>query len=487
MYFYDFNNYIYIFMIFNSYDQYENRQNNKVLIIGSGPASISLALKLEKNQISSVIFEAGTFDYNEKLQDTYKGTTSGDYKADITTNRIKQFGGTANVWGQVCRPLDEIDIANWSKKKLNIKEYEAEASKILFANNNYEDEYLDQNFNQNIYRYSKVDFPKFYKNIISNSKFIDLVLNSNFTGFYAQNGLFKKAKFLNVLDKKYFEVNADFFILGCGGIDNSRFLLKSRDIDGLLTRELPIGKFWMGHFKEHTGELLADWGKLKKILNVNQYISSQTATISISKKFLIENKMENASVFIQPNQLSKNKFNEIQKKLLCVAPKYSRKLIELFNKKLLCGSSLEIIWGQKPSNKNKITLSKSKLDVFGTPLVNIHCSAIDSDLITPKLFTLELAKYFIEKDIGRVSIFENVINNKDKISFEGNHHLGGTVMGDFPQVSVVDHNLKVHNTKNLFVVGSSIFAQGGYANPTLSIVQFSLRLGDHIKKEIKNI
>jgi len=33
-----------------------------------------------------------------------------------------------------------------------------------------------------------------------------------------------------------------------------------------------------------------------------------------------------------------------------------------------------------------------------------------------------------------------------------------------------------------FVVGSSVFSQAGHTNPTMSIVQFSLRLGDHINK-----
>ena len=82
---------------------------------------------------------------------------------------------------------------------------------------------------------------------------------------------------------------------------------------------------------------------------------------------------------------------------------------------------------------------------------------------------------------------QNIINKKKNLYLEGNHHIGGTIIGDFSKDSVVDHNLKVHNTKNLFVVGSSIFAKSGYANPTLSIVQFSLRLGDHIKKISKKI
>ena len=57
-------------------------------------------------------------------------------------------------------------------------------------------------------------------------------------------------------------------------------------------------------------------------------------------------------------------------------------------------------------------------------------------------------------------------------------------MGDNKNNSVVDKNLKVHDTNNLYVVGSSIFTTVGYVNPTLSIVQFSLRLSDYIKNKL---
>ena len=42
----------------------------------------------------------------------------------------------------------------------------------------------------------------------------------------------------------------------------------------------------------------------------------------------------------------------------------------------------------------------------------------------------------------------------------------------------------IHDTNNLYVVGSSIFTTVGYVNPTLSIVQFSLRLSDYIKNKL---
>jgi choline dehydrogenase-like flavoprotein len=48
------------------------------------------------------------------------------------------------------------------------------------------------------------------------------------------------------------------------------------------------------------------------------------------------------------------------------------------------------------------------------------------------------------------------------------------------KTGVVDSNLKVFGVKNLWIAGSSVFSTSGHANPTLSIVQFSLRLGNHL-------
>jgi choline dehydrogenase-like flavoprotein len=57
-------------------------------------------------------------------------------------------------------------------------------------------------------------------------------------------------------------------------------------------------------------------------------------------------------------------------------------------------------------------------------------------------------------------------------------------MGDNPNTSVVDKNLKLHNNKNLYVLGSSNFLSGGYANPTYTIIQMSLRLSNEILNKL---
>ncbi|WP_281011197.1 GMC oxidoreductase [Borborobacter arsenicus] len=46
---------------------------------------------------------------------------------------------------------------------------------------------------------------------------------------------------------------------------------------------------------------------------------------------------------------------------------------------------------------------------------------------------------------------------------------------------VVDSNLKVFGTSNLFIAGAAIFRSTGFANPTLTAVALALRLSRAIQ------
>ena len=59
--------------------------------------------------------------------------------------------------------------------------------------------------------------------------------------------------------------------------------------------------------------------------------------------------------------------------------------------------------------------------------------------------------------------------------------MGGTRMAHTVQKGVVDSNCRVFGQSNLYVAGSSVYPSGGAANPTLTIVQLSLRLAEHLR------
>ena len=58
--------------------------------------------------------------------------------------------------------------------------------------------------------------------------------------------------------------------------------------------------------------------------------------------------------------------------------------------------------------------------------------------------------------------------------------MGTTRMSADPKTGVVDADSRVHNYRNLYVAGSSVFPTSGWANPTLTIIALSLRLADHL-------
>jgi hypothetical protein len=62
------------------------------------------------------------------------------------------------------------------------------------------------------------------------------------------------------------------------------------------------------------------------------------------------------------------------------------------------------------------------------------------------------------------------------------HPAGTTRMTADPSAGVVDLNLKVHGTGNLYVAGSSVFPSLGAANPTFTAMALALRTADFIRE-----
>ena len=96
-------------MIFKKFDNI-NLDNFPVVIFGSGPAGITTALELEKKNIKCLLIEAGGEDYSETSQKYYKGKIIGDLIADLSLNRLRQFGGTSGHWGGMSKPREEYNF-----------------------------------------------------------------------------------------------------------------------------------------------------------------------------------------------------------------------------------------------------------------------------------------------------------------------------------------------------------------------------------------
>ncbi|RME51874.1 MAG: GMC oxidoreductase, partial [Deltaproteobacteria bacterium] len=64
------------------------------------------------------------------------------------------------------------------------------------------------------------------------------------------------------------------------------------------------------------------------------------------------------------------------------------------------------------------------------------------------------------------------------------HPLGTCRMGSDPERSVVDGNLEVHGTRNLFVVDGSVFPSSLGVNPQMTIMAFATRTAERIARRL---
>jgi len=141
---------------------------------------------------------------------------------------------------------------------------------------------------------------------------------------------------------------------------------------------------------------------------------------------------------------------------------------------------------QFPNLQSHLSLLDEK-DALGVGKVNVNWELSDSDRHTIKCIGSELAKQFAEMGLGFVKLHDFVYDTTVPLKIQPHaHHMGTTRMAATPEFGVVDRDCKVFGTQNLYVAGSSIFATSGASNPTMPLLQFALRLADHLDEKMKS-
>ena len=174
---------------------------------------------------------------------------------------------------------------------------------------------------------------------------------------------------------------------------------------------------------------------------------------------------------------------------MCIAPRLGISLASLFDKNLVCGARLFAAWEQEPNIANAVKLTR-EISPLGIPSIELNWKKTEFDRKTIKQSVNLFNQWLLDKELGRLQLFNWMIKNEDYPDYDelaGYHHMGGTRMSNSSEFGVVDSNCKVYGSKNLYIAGSSIFTTGGHNNPTLPIVQFTLRLADHLFQTKDNL
>lgn len=463
----------------------------KVCIVGSGPAGITVARKLEQAGIPSVIIEAGSDEWTEESQDAYKGVTVGDPYFDLDMTRLRYLGGSSNHWAGWCRILESYDFepksyiknSGWPIRKADIEPFIPEAREILGLPEFRPDVPFTDNFRWfEVIKSDPVRFGQKYRDQLEQSKLIAVVLNTEVSEL-AGNGQMITAAKLWSRGQAAGQIEARYFVVATGGLENSRLLLWSneRSNGGVIPKAAALGRYWMEHPMYYAGDAL--------ITNQTFELDAEgEAFFMPSPEAMARLELPNFHVEIETAPYPGVK-GFIAGMSCYTAPDTTEWISQKLGLHLQCTARLHMDWEQAPREHNRVALSTTERDAAGVPRIELHWKKDELDrrvlLEGMRLFGEDLAK----RDLGRVRISDWVRDGADYpdgMELAGNHHMGGTRMSDDPLTGVVDKNCQVHGMANLFIGGSSVFATSGQCTPTTTITTLAVRLGDYLGRTVSS-
>lgn len=510
-------------------------QKYDVCICGAGPAGITLARKLAKS-CTVLLLEAGGMSFSRESQDFYKATTSGVKYFPLDHYRMRHFGGTSAMWGGVCRLLDKEDFeskpymkySGWPISKADLDPYIIEAAEIL-----------DVNIEQDSIRYpikntgpwppnfpgleetefrlshysnlggAPTQFGPKYADEVRATENIDCFINAPVVDVRLNDGLGDTEAFVVANNNGgRFIARGRVFIIACGAIENSRILLNAnaQQKGGIGNANDLVGRFFCEHPHQHLGEFVFE-DEAKKAAGEDKSFNEEINS-AVKGRHLMPTKKEKLireilgySMGLYPSTVKQStddsqSFKARIRSLVCATDFIRDSAETLKGGTVACYDNVDgyiaIQSEQEPNPESRITLIDEK-DPLGNQRLNLNWAFTDLDRKTIKSAAVTAAQQFANSGTGRVRLERWLMDDKIDIpdaesktasNVVGGHHMCTTRMSESPETGVVDANQKVFGNSNLYMAGSSVFSTAGVSNPTFTIIQMTLRLADHLNRQL---
>lgn len=518
-----------------------------VCVIGAGAAGISVTRALMRAGHRVCLVEAGSLDYDADTQSLYEGDNLGMPYYDLVDARLRFFGGTTNIWGGRCVPLEPVDFErrSWvphSGWPINFDEllpyYQAAHRDLELGDWAYDDRVWQRlgltppalNPETLITRFWRFDVVKERFSArrcadLLRSDRVQVLTNANLTHIQASpNASGVEYVRVSTLGGQSLDIRARTFVLACGGIENPRLLLAANDVEtaGIGNGRDLVGRYFMEHQHGRAGRVRTDapfklWDLFRKrlpggaeppvaptllpapALQQRRGILNTALTFKLQRDptmgLLLNDRIYRRLKHQLPPDRTRRRlwhtYRDVRGWLQrSVKPPIERLRARLGQRDLYLMVRAE----QAPNPASRVTLGRDK-DALGLPRASLDWQLSRQDKDTVAVLAETLDAEFSRLGLGSVEkspwLAEPgndwpVDPTVSKHPIAGYHHMGTTRMSRDPAQGVVDEHCRVHGYHNLYVAGSSVFPTGGWANPTLTILALAYRLADDLDQALQH-
>jgi choline dehydrogenase-like flavoprotein len=154
-----------------------------------------------------------------------------------------------------------------------------------------------------------------------------------------------------------------------------------------------------------------------------------------------------------------------------------RRGYNLIGDELLVGLEIE----QLPTPQSRLFLDPDQPPKHAR--IGVDWRVDGGEIASVQAFCARFKAFMESSGLGKVVIDERIMA-ADPAFFDdcrdAFHHMGGARMGTTSREGVVDPNLRVFGTDNLWAAGAAVFPSGSFANPTVTALALAHRLCDKL-------
>lgn len=464
-----------------------------VCIVGGGPAGISLALELARSRPGwqIVLTEAGGFDNaTTRERDIYRVALGEKSYGVLTLSRRRKLGGTSAHWGGWSKPLDVTDYEDNTRWDLPAWPFGAETLRphldkarqwLEIPSGDFSMAGIRQRhqasllhslsaeLGEQLFRFSPpTRFGERYRKALEDQHNLFCLTHANVTAleFAGERVVGAHAR---ALAGEPLAIHADYTVLAMGGMETTRLLLNLRgeakdDGDGIYSPNL--GRYFADHYGLRPGVVLAPRG-----LQYNRFGDDSGPVMPV--------------LTFSPDKIRREGLNNCC--IMLNAQGDDESLLQGYGSQAPLGFPGGQSWHYgvqlnvepRPHYDSRLSLTDSRCEL-GLRRLKLDWRQHDNDFQSAYTLFEALGDDLALQGTGRRQLTEPDSPALRSRVDGACHHLGTTRMAADARDGVVDPDLKVYGTENLYIASSSVFPRYGYSNPTLTIVALAVRLASHL-------
>lgn len=487
------------------------RLNADIVVLGSGIAGSEVALHLLRQGVDVLMLESGREDFDPEIQAlndvsfTAKRHRALDpdagYHAYLPpemrgASRIRQFGGTSNVWTGKWKHLQRSDfeprpwvpLSDWPIGFDDLLPYyRAAAADYGFADLEAEagrpevralaDRIARAGLKLSNFWWEKTPTRTRFRfgDEMRASRSLRVVLGATATELMTdESGRRVTSVLCRSLDGRALHAMGKRFILATGGLETPRLLLAShsRNPGGIGNAHDLVGRFYTDHPKHHCGTLAP--GPTTRAFSLElQYAPKPRFCVC----FALDDATQQA--------------HRLLEHVVYLKPIYASRLQALSDWPRgvppcrdglgrVLAYRVKFVSEQAPNPHSRVRLGAER-DHLGMRRIELDWRFTGQDHRSISEVVRLCGARFQEAGLGTFD-YGDAPPSLDTMT-DAAHHMGTTRMATRPADGVVDIHCRVFGTENLYIAGSAVFPTGPSYSPTFTILALARRLAEQLSTQ----